>query len=607
MHNTQELPKPPLPEKYSKKLYGAFGELGEYDTGVRYIQTALSIDDLDDLTLVEDISGSEDWGVRQLFQRGVSNERVEAEIIPYFEDPVERKFFNPLTIAVMPLDGNKIASSFKETESEIIESGLRYQCFEADNYYKLFKCDQFPAYSRIEWNPNTSKMVAIDGQHRLSALKRMKSRYYADQDDWELEQVNFINWAVPIVVVVVKPKPERGKQVFNTLESFRNIFVTINKTAKRPTRSQLILLDDFSITAICCQEYLDYCHSNKSTKVPLLFFDWRALEEGNEVENPASFLRVEELEDFHIYYLIGENDQNTSLQKRKLSSWQRDTLNISELEHPIDYNNLRWRDKIREIYREIWIPSLEIIFSEFLPIKSYFELLYSFEDKCETTDQKIALHLLKYGTIGRKHPSSVVEGINLERKHLEQDCRTFKEGLQLVRQLIGLRGVFSSFNLIRGHYNNANNKIYSPEEYAKWFVEKINMAYAENHFSMSQKLLRHIAFDHNEKICNYRHREQNQAFGAYIALIVSTYQYKDMDSHNGVYWINPIQQLLDDIYDTLMKGYKKEVRPIIEREDPNIGREDLKKAVLRMARERSEDHLAEIIKSLEIESIKEDD
>lgn len=603
MPNTKSPPIPPIPEIYAKKLYGTFGELGEYETGVRFVQTAISIDELVELTLVEDIPESEYWGVRQLFQRGVSNIRVEEEIIPYFEDQFQRKYFNPLTIAVMPMDGNTMAKNIKETEKELKEGDLTYTCYEADNYYKLFKCNDFSAYSRIEWNPNTSKMVAIDGQHRLSALKRMKSRYYADKDNWELEQVNFRNWTIPIVVVIIKPKPEKGENKFNVLDSFRNIFVTINKTAKRPTRCQLILLDDFSITAICCQEYLDYCHKNKNTKVPLLFFDWRALEEGNEVENHAAFIRVEELEDFHIHYLIGENDETPSLKDRKLTHNQKGALNISELDVPLDYHNQQWREKIRAIYREIWIKAVEIIFSEFIPTGEYIEKLISLEDKCETTDQKLALHLLKYGTIGRKHQRSVEEGINHERMNLEQECRTFKERLQIIKHLIGLRGVFSAFNLLRVHYNNAYNKIFSPDQYAKWLVEKLNEAYNENYFSHTQTLLRHIAIDHNEKICNYRHREQSHAFGAYIALIVSAYEDKAANAKGNDYWEEPIRQYMDDIYETVMKGYKREVRPIIERDKPNIGREDLKSAVQIMANNLSKKHKKALIKKLEIENI----
>lgn len=603
MPKLQSPPTPPIHEKYTKKLYGTFGELGEYDTGVRYIQTAISVDELDDLTLVEDIPGSEDWGVRQLFQRGVSIERVEDELIPYFEDPDQRKYFNPLTIALMPMDGNEMASNIKEIERETKEGNLEYACFEVDNYYNLFKCKQFSAYSRIEWNPHSSKMVAIDGQHRLSALKRMKSRYYADKDDWALEQVNFKNWTIPIVVVVIKPKPERGKSQFKVLESFRNIFVTINKTAKRPTRCQLILLDDFNITSICCQEYLDYCHKKKKSRIPLLFFDWRALEEGNEVENPASFLRVEEFDDFHIHYLLGENDESPSLKDRKLSSKQRDALNVSELKVPLDYSIHGWREKIRELYRSIWIPAIERVLSEFIPTKDYIENLSSLDVACKTTDQKLALHLLKYGTIGGKHPRSVEEGIKLEKRNLEQECRSFKEGLQLIKQLIGLRGVFSAFGLLRIHYNNANNKIFSPEDYSIWFVGKLNEAYTNNYLSVSQKFLRHIAIDHNEKVCNYRHREQERALGAYLALILSTYEYHSQKNVEDSKWAEPIRQYIDDIYDTIMKGYKKEVRPIIERNDPNIGREDLKKAVNKMAKQRSNKHMIELKRALDIDDL----
>ena len=62
--------------EYTNDFYGIYGIMGEEDTAVKYLQTAIDIDDLDRLTLVEDISGSEEWSVRDLFQRDVDRDRV---------------------------------------------------------------------------------------------------------------------------------------------------------------------------------------------------------------------------------------------------------------------------------------------------------------------------------------------------------------------------------------------------------------------------------------------------------------------------------------------------------------------------------------------------
>ena len=47
--------KPPIPpkvEEYTERLNGFFGAMGEYHTEVKFLQTAISISDLDKLTLI---------------------------------------------------------------------------------------------------------------------------------------------------------------------------------------------------------------------------------------------------------------------------------------------------------------------------------------------------------------------------------------------------------------------------------------------------------------------------------------------------------------------------------------------------------------------------
>ena len=61
---------PPIThETYNQSLYGFYGELGKSHFGVRFIQTALHVSDLDKITLVSEIPDSEKWPIRELFQR----------------------------------------------------------------------------------------------------------------------------------------------------------------------------------------------------------------------------------------------------------------------------------------------------------------------------------------------------------------------------------------------------------------------------------------------------------------------------------------------------------------------------------------------------------
>ena len=54
-----------------------------------------------------------------------------------------------------------------------------------------------------------------------------------------------------------------------------DMLVTINKKAQEPSRGQLIILDDKSISACCVQQLLKNCHEERSN-LPFVFFDMRA-------------------------------------------------------------------------------------------------------------------------------------------------------------------------------------------------------------------------------------------------------------------------------------------------------------------------------------------
>src|ERR1051326_3622821 len=101
-----EMILPPVNElKYNKQKYGYFGELGHgAHARIRFLQSAVTKDELDHITLIENIPGSERWDIRDLFQRDVDMTRVEESILPYLRDPTKVKFFNPITLVLLPLN-----------------------------------------------------------------------------------------------------------------------------------------------------------------------------------------------------------------------------------------------------------------------------------------------------------------------------------------------------------------------------------------------------------------------------------------------------------------------------------------------------------------------
>ena len=90
----------------------------------------------------------------------------------------------------------------------------------------------------------------------------------------------------------------------------------------------------------------------------------------------------------------------------------------------------------------------------------------------------------------------------------------------------------------------------------------MNKAFDDGFFNVDQKLLRHVAIDHNDHIINYRLGDQEDALGAYCALIACA---RSNDDGKFTEEINEHSNTLDD---TVFRGFKKEFRPAIKTQTP---------------------------------------
>ena len=213
-------------DQYNQSIQGYFGEFGSgANAKIFFLQSAINPVDLDKITLISDIPGSETWSVRDLFQRDVDDERVENGLIPYFKDQGKVKFFNPITLTILPLD-NKTFEVMPDIPNvierqEVIEDKT-WDVFEVGGLYRFRYMHGKPQFARVEWNDTKVRIVAIDGQHRLSALKRFKS----DTENSSIKS-DFMQWTIPVVLFSLR----RIKDVSSgstLLDIIRNIFIYIN-------------------------------------------------------------------------------------------------------------------------------------------------------------------------------------------------------------------------------------------------------------------------------------------------------------------------------------------------------------------------------------------
>ncbi len=595
---------PPLPKRgYNQTLSGIYGEFGSgAKTKIVFIQTAIRPADLGMTTLISDISGSETWPVRNLFQREVDIRRVTKNLLPYLQDQRRVKFFNPLTLTVLPFDLAKrevLASMPTITESQVEEDGQKWRVIEATGFYKYKHLVEMPAWGQLEWNDAAVKLVAIDGQHRLSALKRFQADPKADRQ--------FQEWAIPVVIVGFRGAGDE-KPHPTILEVVRSIFITINTEARTPTRTRQILLSDEDINAICTQELLQLSHSNdvldeakrSPTRVPLLFYDWRGEEdEGRPIPSPAAVKTIEEIADWFEFYVAGENfspDQEVALGVQPVDA----QLKRAFLEKRLDSEASQ---AVRERVSGALIPGVAHLLENFSPYKEYIVMLRQLEREymAKSDVARHAFDELRFGS--NRAGEALHEDVMAIFNQLVADIKAAqtKAIKPLLGLDIGMRGIVCAFGKLRELYSAATGKAAATwQEYAEWFTGRLNQVHADGWFDVTGRadvkaLLRHVTEDHNGTVVNYRLDDAENALGAFVSLLVCAYS----NRKGGILrkatelWDVKREELTDLLESCLMRGYRKEVRPDLREKYPKGGKE-LTEAVKKEATRRTDKHVKKL-------------
>lgn len=597
-------------ETYNQGIWGIFGEFGSGEGAqIFYIQSGIGPRELDKFTLISDIPNSEKWSVRDLFQREVDDERVTKSILPYLQDDRKIKFFNPLTLTILPVGVESVdfTESIPALEPKSVNiDGREWTCYEFPNVFRVRFLGEGGNIGRIEWNDTKAKIVAIDGQHRLSALKRFK-------DDEEAQQKNlgFQDWTIPIVIFSVRALSEETSRNKRVLDVVRNIFVYINTEAKTPSLTRQILLSDESINNICTQELLEYSHSNDvkeeavdTSRVPLLFYDWKGMEKGGkEVPTPGNLKSVQEMRDIIATYILG--DDFGSKQQELLEITPEDSSLIRDFhDKKLSTDNSL---KVRERFRQLVLPAVVNVVEGFFPYRDYIASLRNIEQKySEDSDiARHALHKLRFGD--HRSRGKVRDEIDHVYHDIVMEILHAQEIIPPVIKLdLSFRSVMSAFDQCRPYWfrdrDSGGEKL---TDFSKWFVKYLNRAFADKWFHSGAKpseFWRHVLFDHSDNVVNYKFDHIKEAGGAYYSAILLSYAYADNDLSENLY-CEAWEDFSESLYGTIMKGYKREVRPELKEKYPNGGRE-LTEAVRGKAEDLTEKQLTKFDDYIEKNIIK---
>jgi len=274
---------------YTKQLTFIKGSYNLGSAALPFFNVTLRVPDaVSDLKLQRDVilDPRKPVQFQELFQRDVDMERVRGEIVPYLRQANNIKFFNAITVVLLPVDPGEgtVLDSFPETSrpgapavggnlNESAVGPVQIQTLKAD-----------PTVGYISWDRDAIKPVIVDGQHRFSALKVA----WDDQDfPWRAE---LANTSIPVLLLVLDPRagfsPGKHEPV-SVLQTSRSIFIDLNKHAVEVSRSRQILLDDRDLIAVAMRSLIDELvvgedsdktvneRLNESMQLPIAILDWQ--------------------------------------------------------------------------------------------------------------------------------------------------------------------------------------------------------------------------------------------------------------------------------------------------------------------------------------------
>lgn len=158
-----------------------------------------------------------------MIQRELDEQRSK-EIAQYLSDVPER-FFNSLVVATYGGDPNWHPLSNVNSRSDESLNNLSEETIESVGFLTL--------------NGN-EKLFAVDGQHRLSGIKRVVN----NSESRELyDEVS--------VIFVAHEETQVG------LQRTRRLFTTLNKTARPVNKGKIIALDEDDVMAICVRRLVE--------------------------------------------------------------------------------------------------------------------------------------------------------------------------------------------------------------------------------------------------------------------------------------------------------------------------------------------------------------
>ncbi len=269
----------------------------------------------------------------EIMQRDIDDARVSSELIPYILDDRTQdliKFFPPIVVVVLPTDQNRRPASYYPEVTDVTESlelhGVKDWLItrSGETGAEVFQFEQpivkgmANKHDLVTFRLNTSKceLVIVDGQHRAMALlalyrnirdewddakRRPFRKYYEEWTPSYIAEFDLKHINLPMIICTVPTLDEKYKGDYDLKKASRSIFLTLNKTARKVSRTRNILLDDNDLIASFMRRSLKEIKDvdDQRTSDSLRIHNIELDQERQKINTPIAITGVS-----HIHYII---------------------------------------------------------------------------------------------------------------------------------------------------------------------------------------------------------------------------------------------------------------------------------------------------------------
>ena len=360
------------------------GRSGQNSLEVKYFLTHVGLDFgsgsneavLNHLAPVRELFDFEELDFDEIMQRDIDDARVSSELVPYLLDSKSAdliKLFPPIVVVVLPVQesankpDNLYPKVFKSDQPEeggehgkrILRSGeIGKEVFQFEQPI----VDGEPLNHDLvlfRLNTNRTRLVIVDGQHRAMALlaiyrnlkdqwsdaRRMPFReYYAEWTPKYIREFQLTEINLPVMFCTFPDLAEGYTGDFNLKMASRQIFLTLNKTARKVSNSRNTLLDDNDLIAYLLRRCLSSIKQKDSRSPYSLRIFNVELDQAGERMKITTQIALTGVS--HVYYMIEHlllNDRDSDVngaRPRAGKLYKREDLNTYGLMERLDGRNL---------------------------------------------------------------------------------------------------------------------------------------------------------------------------------------------------------------------------------------------------------------------------